>query len=343
MDNQNNSCTVSIIIPVYNIENYLSRCIQSIQNQTFQDFEIILINDGSKDNSLQICKEFAANDPRIILLTQENKGVSAARNNAIRVAKGQYLTFVDGDDYVDTNFLDTLLQAIEKKNVQLGICGFCEVINEKEKIPYKVVKSQYLDSSNLYKELFLSNHIRGYLCNKIFENDIVRKHNLYLNESLRIREDQDFVFRYLKYVENGYYMNNRTYKYVRRFGSATRPDFSSNTYMEERLCISNEVLNSLDNMGKNLPNDISKIQYYLEAERVNVIKGLLLECMFMKKVPDMYRKYVYELRKNLYIFLSADGYSIKQKAYAIALSISWNLTKQIHAVLHVLNCKNISN
>ena len=115
---------VSIIIPVYNCAPYIDRCIRSIMMQTYKDIEIIVINDGSPDNSSSIIEALAAEDTRITLITQENQGVCVARNNGIAAATGDYLLFVDGDDYVDPDYIESLVTAAQKNNSDLVITGY---------------------------------------------------------------------------------------------------------------------------------------------------------------------------------------------------------------------------
>ena len=96
---------ITVIVPVYNVEKYLKKCLESIRNQTYRDLEIICINDGSRDHSLEICKEVAEKDSRIIILDQENKGLAAVRNRGIKEAVGNYLAFVDSDDFIDDDYI----------------------------------------------------------------------------------------------------------------------------------------------------------------------------------------------------------------------------------------------
>ena len=114
---------VSVIIPIYNCEKYLNECISSVLGQTYKDFELILVDDGSTDNSLNICYEFAKKDSRIIVIHQENGGVSSARNKGLKNAKGEFITFVDSDDYVENDWLKMLLTAILANNADVSICG----------------------------------------------------------------------------------------------------------------------------------------------------------------------------------------------------------------------------
>ena len=99
---------ISVIMPVYNTSQYLRRSIESVLNQTYKDFELICINDGSTDNSLEILQEYATHDPRIKIINQENKGLSGARNSALEIAQGEWITFVDSDDFITNNFIGNL-------------------------------------------------------------------------------------------------------------------------------------------------------------------------------------------------------------------------------------------
>lgn len=115
---------ISVIVPVYNVEKYLKRCINSILNQTFKNFELILVNDGSTDNSLNICKNYKEKDGRIQLISQTNKGLSAARNTGLKYAKGKYVCFVDSDDFIEKEYLSLLLSNIEKYNSDIAMCEY---------------------------------------------------------------------------------------------------------------------------------------------------------------------------------------------------------------------------
>jgi len=115
---------ISIIVPIYNSEKYLKRCIESILKQTYTNIELILINDGSEDKSLEICEEYKKNDERIIIVNKENEGVSVARNIGIEKATGELISFVDADDYLEATFLQELLDIMEKYNVNYVACGY---------------------------------------------------------------------------------------------------------------------------------------------------------------------------------------------------------------------------
>ncbi len=121
---------ISVIVPIYNAEKYISRCLDSIINQTFSDIEIILINDESTDNSLSVCKEYEKKDSRIKLIDKKNGGLAAARNTGIKNSTGDFISFIDDDDWIEVNFLEKLYNAIEKYNCDIS---FCEVVRKNEK------------------------------------------------------------------------------------------------------------------------------------------------------------------------------------------------------------------
>ena len=126
---------ISIVIPVYNVENYLNRCIESIISQTYENIEIILINDGSKDNSLLICKEYKNKDKRIKVIDKKNEGVSIARNIGVEKSSGKYVIFVDSDDWIEKTFVENLHKKISEYNVDICIGG-CINYSDKNQKPF---------------------------------------------------------------------------------------------------------------------------------------------------------------------------------------------------------------
>lgn len=159
---------VSVIIPVYNSEKYIERCIESVLNQTFQNFELIVINDGSKDNSQEILegyKEKYAN--KIMLINQENMGVSKTRNKAIKIANGEYIVFIDNDDYIDNDYIETHIQNIEEVNADIVMSGYRRVNIDK-----KVLFKQKLLNTNWSKYIVLAPWA------KIYKREFLLKNNI---------------------------------------------------------------------------------------------------------------------------------------------------------------------
>lgn len=212
--NNLNKNFISIIIPVYNAENYLDRCINSILSQTYKNFELILIDDFSTDKSLNICKDFAVRDTRIHLLVNEvNKGVSFTRNKGLNKAKGEFVTFVDSDDWVSKTYLEDffLFPILNDSIVVQGI--FYEFKKNKKKIFFSYPDMCYKVSSNnngvVENELFHN----GCPVAKLYETKIIKSNNILFNESISLNEDHLFVLEYYKYVKNITLLSSMNYHY----------------------------------------------------------------------------------------------------------------------------------
>ena len=179
---------VSVIIPVYNVEKYLKECLDSIINQTLKDIEIICVDDGSTDNSLAILEELAKKDDRFIILKQENKGAGIARNKGLEVAKGEYLSFLDSDDFFELNMLEELYNIAKNKNSDIAICNFDYYNNKtKEFIKNKEnVIPQNLNEKDFDKELL--NWFKEFAHNKLFKKDFIFQNNLKFQEIKRAND-----------------------------------------------------------------------------------------------------------------------------------------------------------
>lgn len=162
---------VSIIIPVYNAERYLSGCLDSIINQTYENLEIIVINDGSTDNSLDICNRYKKIDNRITVIDQKNNGVSKARNKGVLKATGKYVSFVDSDDSVDKNFILEMVNCIEKNKCELSVCNYKK--NKKDNNETSEIKLYSKDGA--FFELINNNNFAGYIWNKLYLRDLLNE------------------------------------------------------------------------------------------------------------------------------------------------------------------------
>ena len=212
---------LSIIIPVYNVEQYLPRCIDSILEQSFADFEAIVINDGSTDMCRVIIDEYANQDSRIKVIHQENMGVSAARNSGLRVATGKYIGFVDADDWIDSNMYKILINKIESENCDIASCALMENYeNDDEKIYDSRLHSQVMSGVDYMKHLFdMPPTVFGAVWSKLF----LRTHIEHLfNEKYTICEDNLFLAQYCSRVQKAVFINQPLYHMFHRFNSATR-------------------------------------------------------------------------------------------------------------------------
>lgn len=189
------SCLISIVVPVYNAEPFLSECIESILNQTYTNFELLLINDGSIDNSATICKKYCNCDSRIRYFEKSNEGVSATRNIGLKYAVGCYVTFIDSDDIVKSDYLHSL---IGYNNSDLVISGFISQYND------KIIREVRFPNStidlNKYSPILDKILIFGTPWAKLFKLEILRKYNIHFNPELSLHEDHLFYFEYIKHI-----------------------------------------------------------------------------------------------------------------------------------------------
>jgi len=215
---------VSIIVPVYNAENYLHKCIASILNQNFSDFELILVNDGSKDNGGNICDEYARSDNRIKVIHKENGGVSSARNRGLDEACGKYIMFCDSDDYVKKEFCSPLLELSGNEEDCLVFGGITELWDNKSKdnLCPKFPEGETITLTNsefcdLFVDLNLHNQftLMNMPYNKLFSRSVIEKHSLRFDTDINYNEDFIFNLLYLSKVSAVKIYNKSIYNYYK--------------------------------------------------------------------------------------------------------------------------------
>lgn len=207
---------VSVIIPAYNADMYLEECVRSLLCQTHTNYEIIIIDDGSTDNTYSIGKRLSSESENVKLFCQENKGVSIARNVGMQKAKGEFYVFVDADDIVAPQYIETLVACIKK--AELGMVGFT---SEREKLAKDGnIDVIYNSASNMIEDILCGTNYDGYLWNKIFQRKIIENNELRFRENIVVWEDMLFVLEYLKKCNRIVISNNKLYYYRYREGSA---------------------------------------------------------------------------------------------------------------------------
>ena len=222
--------TISIIIPVYNTAHYLKKCLDSILCNTYKNCEIICVNDGSTDDSLEILNVYAEKDSRIRIINIPNGGVSKARNIGLAEAKGEYIAFVDSDDWIDPTLYSRLFQ-LSKGNCQLLICGMYLNYSEEQSDACNADNMQYdLTRDEALSMTYSREHFKGFLWNKIFLNSIIKDNKLVLDESIGYCEDLLFVTEYLLLCDSIFYLSVPLYHYRIRKGSATEGGNHNNTF-----------------------------------------------------------------------------------------------------------------
>lgn len=218
--------TISVIVPVYNAEEYLDKCINSILNQSFSDFELLLVDDGSTDNSGAICNTYAQKDSRIRVFDKENGGVSSARNIGLDNAIGEWISFIDADDHIGKNYLQDF--------VKVGL-------NKEELIVQELVKDGKIKKSYDYGnwslediEILLNNNdifSNGFPFCKLYNLAVIKENFLKFNKNLRFCEDLVFYLEYISYIKSIKFINHASYFYTIHESSATAKTFSYEQYV----------------------------------------------------------------------------------------------------------------
>lgn len=203
---------VSVIIPVFNTPApFLRQCLSSISSQTYTNIEILLVDDGSDAPTASLCDELALLDQRIIVIHKKNGGVSSARNIALARSSGHYITFVDSDDWVDNNFIETLTTAMETQTSQITVCGlYIEYPNKIQRIASEDESITRMSRNEFYHSMLLSPQVGGFLCNKIFRRNLIF-HSF--DESLHYCEDFVFCATYTKNIQSATIVNKSLYHY----------------------------------------------------------------------------------------------------------------------------------
>lgn len=256
-----NQPLVSIILPVYNAQSHLARCVGSICAQTYQNIEIIILNDGSKDQSLPVCEEFRQKDPRILLVDKANSGVSDTRNLGLKLASGKYVEFVDSDDYLDPDFTERLVAAAEENEADFVIAPYKMVIpagaSKPEQVldkiqdelgvmsvarPPEVREYGFLPAGVYDKDTFAlrlmdkpASYFYSVLWNKLYRRDILTGNDIQFVSEMRWAEDLVFNLRYIQYAQRFVAIDKPGYYYVQNPQSICHTQINAATIVQNKL------------------------------------------------------------------------------------------------------------
>lgn len=191
---------ITVVVPVYNMKDYLSKCIDSLLHQTCTDYEIIIVDDGSTDGSAQLCDREAEKSDRIRVIHKSNGGLPSARNCGMDCAEGEYVIFPDPDDWVEPDYLEHLSSLMKKEEADLSICGFYRFSDNGE-WPFKLPPASVMDVKTALHKLVLPSDFSGYAWNKLFSMKIIREEGLRFDEELKSLQDLHFCFRYFQFCK----------------------------------------------------------------------------------------------------------------------------------------------
>ncbi|MBQ6502923.1 MAG: glycosyltransferase family 2 protein [Flexilinea sp.] len=260
---------VSVIVPVYNVDAYLEKCVHSITNQTYQKLEIILVNDGSTDQSAEICKRLAEQDNRINFISQKNKGQSAARNNGLRTATGEYIAFIDGDDFWDHDMLEYLIALLKEDDSQISVCGVRHIgfpdvedpeINDGQRKSYSGIEAAK-------HTLLGANGFSGSACHALFQRDPIMNDEFFLEG--HIFEDLEYMVRLMLKADKVSVSRLRKYNYC------YRPDNSSSKSTRKRKEDLDAVIEQLKTLIKEKqPSLMPMVEQRYISNGIHLIRSL---------------------------------------------------------------------
>lgn len=314
---------VSIIVPIYNMENYLEECIESIIEQSYKNIEIILINDGSTDKSEDICRKYQIKDYRIKVISSKNNGVSSARNLGIEASTGKYISFIDPDDTVDKKYIEEMLIYIKKYCCDVVFCLAKIVYPELNKTCNIKFKNQKFLSNNFYKDFYLIIDYFHTPWGKLYKKDIINKNNIKFPVEFITAEDQIFNQEYLKYVKNYRFLNKNLYNYYVRKNNSASQNLSEKHFLSDikNLKIKKDFLNNELVLVNKKEKDICLLEYtkfiiykYLFLKDINKkeFKKLKTRLIKIKKIVSLndlsvinmsFKEYIilYFLKKNIWL------------------------------------------
>lgn len=323
---------VSVIVPVYNSSSYIKRCVDAIRSQTYSNLEIILVDDGSKDNSLEMMEEYAKEDSRIVVIHKENGGSSSARNAGIARATGKYICFCDSDDYYEKDIVEKLAYVFDAK--EDAIISQCMSVcrNEDESLfsgPYKDSGEIVRESSEEYLRELLMHVGDSSFCTKMIKADFMKQFSF--NEG-RLNEDFELLVYMLKCFECIYTYEVIGYNIILRFGSNTRNVYK-NLFYDCMIENSDMVYELVEEKYPNLKTEARKFQLY---QRLDYTLHTPLSKMKDNKMADKVLKELKVWRKDI----KTNPYLAKKdRRNLIILSYAPKFSKRIHNV--IMRCKGI--
>lgn len=301
---------ITILIPAYNIERYISKCLRSVLAQTYKNLQIVIVDDGSSDNTLTIARQFAYKDKRIEVHHQDNGGVAKARNTLLSFIKGEFFIFIDGDDWLEPDMIEYLYTNIENHNAEISTC---ELILDNNK-PNVVSRLEIFDRKHCVKQFLYHTSFRGSLWNKLFRTSAFDS-NLLFEEGIGYGEDALFCWNFLKNTKRIVFSTKELYHYRMRPGSITHSEFGKKKFSGHEVwrIISDEVKElypELEYIAKGrhgledmyLLRDASQRGYKMD-ENIRILQKVVKD-----NFKDIHKMGVSETKELIYTYLIARWY-----------------------------------
>ena len=312
---------ISIIIPVYNVEKYLNRCIYSIVNQTYSNVEIILVNDGSKDSSPLICDEWAKKELRIKVIHKKNGGLSDARNTGLRNASGDVISFIDSDDYIYHDMYKTMIGAMIDYNADLVVCGRNVVKDNLKTKKFCCGDTKIFTPSEALEELLLHRYVDEAAWDKLYRKELLVNLEFPLNE---INEDIVIMPKIIQKANKIVHVGVALYNYCLNENSITRSNYTSKNSI---------IIKHMNDLNSFIKSQYPQLEKYVRIFNCNysVSQLLILSNTINGKdnFIDDYNNYFNILKKNYFAFMKDNNTPIKKKIEATLLLFKvYNLVKK---------------
>ena len=233
---------ISVIVPVYKVEKYLDRCVESIVNQTYKNLEIILVDDGSPDNCPAMCDAWIEKDERIRVIHKENGGLSSARNAALDISTGEYVCFVDSDDWIDSDMIEVLVRCVSEKKADVAMCGFYMDYSGERESDHVSSGSKVIEGEGIFKA-FILDEIRPEMCGKLYAMNLFL--DMRFDTKTKYAEDLQMNYHIMKKVKSFVSLDTCKYHYIQsNDGSITAPymtDGRAQGYKITKFFVENET------------------------------------------------------------------------------------------------------
>ena len=323
-----NKALVSIIVPVFNVENYMKKCLDSVINQTYKNIEILLIDDGSKDSSGKICDEYSKKDKRIKIFHKENGGLSSARNYGIEKATGEYLTFIDSDDTLEVDYIEYLYNLITKYDTDLSICPYTVIINETKKYDFgKKYKEEVLNTEQALTRMLCEEGFTVSACAKLYKKELFDDIRYPLN---KLCEDNGTTYKTIMKCNKIAYGNESKYNYFKRPNSIMTSKF--NIKRMDLIELTDIMCNDIEKKYPSIINACDKRRIH---SRFSILRQMI-NCDLNKEEKEKQKEIIKYLKKNKRKVFKNKEFNKRDKAAILSLmlgkhafKISWNIYDKI--------------
>lgn len=319
---------VSVIVPVYNVEKYIKKCVDSILNQSHKNLQIILVDDGSKDSSPQICDEYANKDDRIEVIHQKNKGLPGARNSGLRIAKGEYVSFIDSDDWVESKMIEHLVDTVERYHADMSGIEMIETTSEDINVTQAHIKYEEYNQDEFARKFFKigSQKIVHYVCNKLIKRELVPDDTF--EEEFTIGEDVVAFYKILLKSNKIVLSNQKMYYYRQNSGMTSK--FNEKYFGLKRVWSRIEEITD--------ENESVKYTSYVKINQARInftilteiaISGNNKEQRYRPKINDLLK----DLKSNKKILMKS-GVAASRKILITVCCLNYNLYSSIARLIY---------